>query len=126
VSELQPQLRFDAPIADVATTSPSGASLPPINGTTPQSRHSSYTGAICASQTRSANIVALRQLWREPRTLNEISVITGLPVSSVCSLKAALASELEFVDFERITWGDGRKATKRSRWRIKPDARGPR
>jgi len=97
----------------------SRADLPPINGRTVKARHASYTGAVHALKSRSANLVALRQLWREPRTLNEISVLSGLPVSSVCSLKKALEDELEVVDFETIEWGSGRRATKRCRWRLR-------
>jgi hypothetical protein len=91
----------------------------PINGKTPQSRHASWTGARHAEETRSANIVALRQLWHEPRTMNEIAAITGLPITSVCSLKAAIEDELVFVDYEVIEWGTGRRSTKRSRWQIR-------
>lgn len=115
----QPGLNFARPIADVSTTSPAGESLPPIAGATVQARHASYTGAVHAAEARSANIVALRQLWREPRTINEIATITRLPVSSVCSLKSAIAGELEFVDYELVEWGDGRRPTKRSRWRLR-------
>lgn len=114
----QSSLLLSAPVVDVTRVSPVGV-LPPVNGHTPQARHASYTGAVSVCEARSANIVALRQLWREPRTLNEIAVLSSLPLSSVCSLKAAMAQELEFVDYESIEWGDGRKATKRSRWRIK-------
>lgn len=114
----QPGFRFDMPPVDVSTSTPTGESRPPIAGATSEARHASYTGAVHACETRSANLVALRQLWKEPRTINDIAAITGLPVSSVCSLKAALARELEFVDYERVEWGDGRKATKRSRWRM--------
>ena len=112
-------LDFDAPIVDVRQVAPTGAPRPPIAGRTTTSRHASYTGAVHAEETRSANIVALQQLWREPRTMNEIAAITGLPMSSVCSLKSALEVELEAVDFELIEWGEGRKATKRTRWRIR-------
>jgi hypothetical protein len=105
---------------DPRAVSPMGETLPPVNGSTSMSRHSSYTGAVHAAETRSANIMALRQLWREPRTMNEIAAIAGLPLSSVCSLKAAIAEELEAVDLETIEWGDGRKATKRTRWRLRP------
>jgi hypothetical protein len=110
---------FSAPTADTRSVSPTGQSLPPINGTTTRSRHASYTGAISAQETRSANIVALRQLWRQPLTINAVAAITGLPVSSVCSLKAALGEELVAVDFELVEWGPHRKATKRTRWQLK-------
>jgi hypothetical protein len=44
--------------------------------------------------------------------------VTGYPLSSVCSLKALIADELEEVDHEIMTWGNG-KTTKRTRWRGK-------
>src|SRR5579862_7035706 len=116
-------LDFSAPIADVTTTSPTGEALPPIAGRSPAARHASYTGAVHAQETRSANLTALRQLWREPRTINEMAAITGLPVSSVCSLKSALEDELEVVDFELVEWGDGRRPTKRTRWQLKTCSR---
>ena len=93
--------------------------LPPINGRTPLSRDSSYSGAVHAAETRSANIWTLRQLWREPLTINDVAALAHLPVSSVCSLKAAIHDELEEVDQELIMWGDGRRHTKRTRWRLK-------
>ena len=116
---MQPGFDFTPQPVDPQTTSPTGEPLPPVNGTTRLSRHASYTGAVSASETRSANIVALRQLWREPRTINEIAAITGLPVSSVCSLKAAL--DLEAVGLEPVEWGDGRCATKRTLWRLRSE-----
>ena len=118
---MQPGFSFGAAPVDPLAVSPTGESLPPVNATRRLSRHASYTGAVSASETRSANIVALRQLWREPRTINEIAAITGLPVSSVCSLKAALEHELDAVDLEVIEWGPGRKSTKRTRWRLRSE-----
>jgi hypothetical protein len=106
---------FDAPVVDVRQVSPVGPSLPPFQ----RGSHSSWTGAVAAQETRSANISALRQLWLEPRTINDLAAITGLPVSSVCSLKAALKDELELVDYESVAWGPGRRSTKRARWRLR-------
>ncbi len=95
---------------------------PPINGLTPKSRHASWTGAQHAAETRSANIVALRQLWREPRTMQSVAILSGLPLSSVCSLKAAIGDELEAVGFEPVEWHTGRP-TKRTLWQLKSGAR---
>jgi len=120
---VQESFKFDVPPADVGQVGPTGEPLPPINGRSLQSRHASYTGAVHAAETRSANITALCQLWREPRTINEIQVITGLPLSSVCSLKSAIEDELEEVDYEVIDWGPHRKPTKRTRWRIRTVSR---
>ena len=91
----------------------------PFQGSSPASTHASWTGAVSAQRAWSANLTMLRQLWREPRTLNEIAAISGLPITSVCSLKASLADELEIVDYETIVWGDGRRNTKRCRWRLR-------
>jgi hypothetical protein len=112
----QSALSFDAPIAEVRSTDPDGRAF--INGRTAQSRHASYTGAMRAQATRSAHITALRLVWQQPLTINAVADLTGLPVSSVCSLKAALADELEAVDFETVTWGSGR-TTKRTRWQLR-------
>lgn len=92
-------------------------SLPPINGLTAQSRHASYTGAVKALKTRSRNLERLRALWVDAWTINEIAAITCLPISSVCSLKAAL--DLEPVGFQVQTWGDGHRPTKRTVWRLR-------
>lgn len=110
-------------VHDIRRVSPTGGELPPVNGATPAARHSSYTGAVHASEAQSANLVAMRQLWREPRTINDIAALMPLPVSSVCSLKSALEAELEFVDYEVIVWGEGRKDTKRARWRLRAEQR---
>ncbi len=105
--------------AEHGGSSPSTAATAPFQGRTPRSRHSSWTGAQSAQETRSANLVALRQLWRQPLTINDVAAITGLPVASVCSLKARLGEELTVVDFETVYWGAGRKATKRARWKLR-------
>lgn len=110
---------FDTPPVDPTAVSPVGEPRPPINGKTPLSRHASYTGAVHADETRSANIGMLRQLWREPLTMQDVAAITKLPLSSVCSLKSAIDDELEAFDVVPVEWGDGRKPTKRTRWRLK-------
>lgn len=91
--------------------------LPPINGTTSQSRHASYTGAVHALETRSANVQALRQLWRDPHTIQDVAAITGLPISSVCSLKSCL--DLIPAGFEVQDWGPSRRSTKRTLWKLR-------
>lgn len=97
---------------------PKHQAWPPFRGTTDQSKHASWTGSVHATDARTANILTLRQLWTVPRTMNEIAAMSGLPLSSVCSLKSAIEDELEFVDHEIMEWPQGR-ATKRSRWRLK-------
>jgi hypothetical protein len=112
-------LSFDFGVSPVNPHTVGPTVLPPISGKTPASRAASRTGALHAAETRSPNIWTLRQVWREPLTINEVAAITGLAVGSVCSLKALLDPELEEVDHERIVWGDGRRDTWRTRWRIK-------
>lgn len=102
---------------DVRAVGPRGEALAPFQGKSPQTTHASWTGAVHATEARSANLTMLRQLWRDPLTLNQVATISGLPLSSVCSLKAALEDELEFVDHEIVQW-QGR-STKRSRWRLR-------
>lgn len=96
--------------------------FPPHQGKTPLTRETSYSGAVHAAETRSVNIWKLRQLWREALTINDVAALAHLPVSSVCSLKAAMQEELEEIDKEMIIWQrlDGRKRTTfRARWRLK-------
>jgi len=118
------QVDFDfapPPPVDPRSTSPTGEALelPPINGSTTASRHASYTGALHALETRSANIERLREVWREPRTMNEVHDITGLPLSSICSLKSAIDDELMEVGYQLVEWGEGRRPTKRTRWKVR-------
>ena len=115
----EPTFNFDAEPVDVRQVGPTGERLAPFRGRSVMSRHTSYTGALHATEARSANILTLRQLWTVPRTMNEIAAISGLPLSSVCSLKSAIEDDLEEIDMEVIEWGDGRRPTKRTRWRIK-------
>jgi hypothetical protein len=96
--------------------------LPPINGTTIPARHASFTGAVHALETRSANVQALLQLWRQPLTIQDVAAITKLPISSVCSLKASIADRLVFVDYEIVEWLH-RKPTKRCRWQLRREAK---
>lgn len=103
--------------ADVRAVGPRGEKLAPFQGKSKQSAHASWTGAVHATEARSENLTTLRQLWREPRTMNEVATIARLPLSSVCSLKAVLEDELEFVDHEIVQWRG--RTTKRSRWRLK-------
>lgn len=105
---------------DVRAVGPRGEALAPFQGKTAQTAHASYTGAVHATEARSANLTMLRQLWREPRTMNEIADISGLALGSVCSLKSLIEDELEEVDMQIIHWGGGKPDTKRTRWRLKP------
>lgn len=91
----------------------------PFQGSTPESRASSESGADCANETRSRNIETLRRLWKEPHTLHEMAFLAKLPLSSICSLKDAIKDELEWVGYQRIEWEGNRRSTKRSVWRIR-------
>ncbi len=92
--------------------------LPPFQGRSPRARHASLSGAVCAARTRSANMQRLRDLWQEPHTLNEVAALSGLPLTSVCSLKANLEDQLEVYDYAVIEWPH-RMPTKRCRWRLR-------
>lgn len=80
--------------------------------------HSSWIGAVRATQGRGEKVEALRQLFRNhgPMTLNEAAHLTGWPLSSICSLKSAIEDELEPCGYDLVSWGTG-KATKRTQWR---------
>jgi|SRR6185503_2561098 len=103
----QPSL-FDRPVSISA----------PFHGRSQASRDASKSGARHAEETRSANIALMRKVWVEPHTMHEIHELTGLPLSSVCSLKSAIEDELEVVDHVTIEWGEGRRATQRTRWKL--------
>lgn len=110
---------FAEPAVDINRVSPTGQSLPPFQGKTPQSAHASYTGALAAQETRSANLATLRDLWRQPRTINAVAALSGLPVASVCSLKACMGDALEVAGLESVSWGPERRMTKRTRWQLR-------
>ncbi len=92
--------------------------LPPVSGLTPETRAASETGAEKAAQQRTAKIERLREAWRTPRTMLEVAEATGLPLSSVCSLKHAIRRELAFEGYRFIVWADG-TTTKRTMWRMR-------
>jgi hypothetical protein len=98
---------FDAPIPTY------------YQGSRIESLQASFSGAIQALQGRGEKVTALRQLIGNhgPLTLNDCAAITGWPLSSICSLKAAIDDELEADGHEIIQW-DG-KTTRRTRWRMK-------
>ena len=91
----------------------SAPALPPISGSTTMSRHASATGALAAWKDRSPNLRRMRELWQTPRTIQEVADLTGLPINSVCSLKAAISNELTEVGFQTVHHSGGR-ATKRT------------
>lgn len=111
---------FNVPAVDPREVSASGQALPPVNGTTSAARHASWTGAVHAMEHRGEKVRALRALFesRGPLTLQQAAEMTGWPLSSICSLKAALGDDLEADGYEVTRWGHG-KTTKRTRWRVK-------
>jgi hypothetical protein len=91
----------------------------PFQGRTAISRAASFSGAVhVAERGRGNQLARIRALWTVPRTMQEIADLTGIPINSMCSLKACLGAELEAVDRIRISW-PGRRDTTRTRWRLK-------
>lgn len=109
---------FTVPAVDPREVSATGK-LPPVSGTTPQARHSSYTGAVHALEARGEKVEALRQLLLHhgPLTLNDCADRLRWPLSSVCSLKAALGDQVVPDGSELVAWGEG-KSTRRTRWKV--------
>ena len=91
---------------------------PPVSGLTVESGASSQSGAEAAAQVRHKHTATVLALWAEPRTLNEIAALAGLPLASVCSIKASIENSLTWDSYVVVTRPDGR-TTKRSRWRTR-------
>ena len=64
----------------------------PAQGLTDETLAASQSGAQAADRVRSKNLEVLRGLWSVPRTMQNVSEITGMPINSVCSLKDALSA----------------------------------
>lgn len=92
----------------------------PYQGRSQETRAASFSGAVVASQRRGQKLHRLLDVIREqgPLTLNEMAEFTGWPLSSICSLQAALKPQLETAGYEVVHVGT--RATKRTRWRIRP------
>ena len=92
----------------------------PYSGSTATTLEASKTGSDRVTPTHTKKAAQLLELFRTrgPLTLNACSEMLGWPLSSICSLKAAIASELVEVDTVQKTWNSGR-ATTRTRWRVK-------
>lgn len=90
----------------------------PYRGSTPQSRSTSASGAVTALTGRSQKIEQLRALWAVPRSMQDVEALSGLPLASVCSLKACLGDELVECGEQQIRWPDGR-TTRRTLWKLK-------
>lgn len=88
-----------------------------FRGSTARTRRTSASGAVAALAQRTQKIDTLRRLWVRPLTIQSMSVISGYPIASVCSLKKCLAAELVEVGEEEKLWADGR-ITRRTQWQI--------
>lgn len=88
---------------------------PPIAGRSVATRAASRSGAVYATTGRGTKIARLRALLASPRTLQELAALTGWPISSICSLHAALKPGLIEVGTVAHVWPDGR-TTQRTRW----------
>lgn len=86
-----------------------------VAGNSPEARDASRTGAEAAEAVRSKNMAILLDLWRVPRSLQEVSALSGLPINSVCSLHAALRKDLVFAGYRIVARPTGRD-TKQTRW----------
>jgi hypothetical protein len=89
----------------------------PYQGTTATTQAASASGARYALEGRGAKLARLRALYSEPRSMQTIARLTGWPISSVCSLTAALKKDLREAGSEIQTWPDGRTTT-RTQWQI--------
>jgi hypothetical protein len=86
-------------------------------GSTARSRRTSASGAAAALVDRRRKVDTLRRLWARPMTIQEISLVSGYPIASVCSLKKCLGADLLDVGESEKFWSDGR-VTKRTIWQI--------
>ncbi len=91
----------------------------PWQGSEPETRVASLSGAVHAAQNRSTKVQELRRLIgkRGPLTLNQMAEKTGWPLSSICSLHAMLKPELQVMGHETVKVGA--HTTYRTRWALK-------
>lgn len=111
---------FSAEPVDPRSVSPVGQPLPPVNGTSPESRHASWTGARVAVHTWGQKQSEYLQLLNAGGSMtdNEVAALVKWPLSSVCSIRNSLMARVETDGFETATW-DGGRTTRRTRWRLK-------
>ncbi len=93
----------------------------PFRGLTATTREASQSGAVHATRARGEKVAAVLQVIRNHGaiTAQDISGVTGYPINSVCSLLDAIRDQVEPDGCELVDWGDGRRPTKRTRWRIR-------
>jgi hypothetical protein len=90
------RLPFDEPrVHDVATTSPTGQTLPPYQGSSPQTRHASRSGALVAlkSQLSQKARILVLLLDRGPSCDGDLALWMGLPDGRVSSRRGALVTD---------------------------------
>jgi hypothetical protein len=93
----------------------------PINGTTPRSRHASYSGSRHVSRALGERVSAVKQLLQNhgPISDHDIASVLKIGLSSVNSCRHALMRQgyqIIEVDFEEVQWSSGK--TKRARRQI--------
>jgi len=91
-------------------------------GSTARTRRTSASGAIAAQQDRAKKIDAVRRVWAQPRTIQDVAAITGFAIASICSIKKCLEGELVEVGEVEKLWADGR-VTRRTQWQLVKAAR---
>lgn len=115
---------FDAPIADVTTTSPAGEARPPIAGLTAAARHASATGAEAVEAIWTMRQSAYLQLLQNAGTLTDkaAAALLGCDPGSVCSVRNALGDQVVADGFEDgvsfIDRAGRQRTTRRTRWRL--------
>jgi hypothetical protein len=102
--------QFETPLFD---------DVPPTyyQGRTAISRQASASGAVAARADRASKVDRVRRLWRKPYTMQQVQQITGIPLTSICSIKACLDRELIAVGSDDKYWADGR-VTCRTVWQL--------
>lgn len=91
-------------------------------GSTARSKATSASGAVAALTDRRRKIDAVRRVWVQPRTIQEVASITGFAVASICSIKKCIDGELVEVGEVEKFWADGR-VTRRTQWQLVKAAR---
>jgi len=80
----------------------------PFHGRTERTRTASQSGARAALSDRAQKVDIVRRAWRKPYTMQEVSSFTGIPLTSICSIKACLDPELSEVGSQEKLWQSGR------------------
>lgn len=86
---------FDAPVHDVSTVGPTGQPLPPHHGSSPQTRHTSRSGALVAlkSQPSQKARILVLLLDRGPSCDGDLALWMGLPEGRVSARRGGLVTD---------------------------------